>query len=150
MKASDQELLYTSSFRTLRQSSVKMQNTKLESMLDIPYLEGQASPLGCDCLGFVSLYFGLDLKKAYGMGLEDGVSLLSEIGFSESEDGNLALMLFNGGAYHLGIIENSYVYHASKSRGKVVRDCQVSFSVFIYKRFELNGSRIYNISAILS
>lgn len=76
---------------------------------------------------------------AYNMTLEEGIDYLGTWGFTEDARGQLVLMKFNGGnCWHLGIVEGDYIYHASKSRGLVVKDSLESFSVFIYKRFSLN------------
>ena len=116
--------------------------TDLDALVSIPYLEGQSSLYGCDCLGFVSLCYQVDLKEAYGMSKQDGIKLLNGLGFQEDKYGELALMLFKGNSWHLGIIQDDYVYHASQPRKQVVKDSLLSFNQFIHMRFTFNGIQI--------
>ncbi len=116
--------------------------TELDSLLSIPYLDGQASLYGCDCLGFISLCYQVDLKEAYGMAKQDGIKLLTSLGFQEDTTGELALMLFKGNSWHLGIIQSDYVYHASQPRKRVVKDSLLSFNQFIHQRFTFNGIQL--------
>jgi hypothetical protein len=116
--------------------------TELDSLLYIPYLEGQASLYGCDCLGFISLCYQIDLKTAYGMTEQEGIKLLTKLGFQEDATGELALMLFKGTSWHLGIIQGGYIYHASQPRKSVVKDSLISFNQFIHLRFTFNAIQL--------
>lgn len=109
----------------------------LEDYLGIPYIERQSGSRGMDCLGLVGHYYGIKLWEGYAYDkLEDGIKYLADIGFKESPQGELAVMNLKraDNNYHMGIIEGDHIYHASKVRGKVVRDNYQSFKKFIVVR----------------
>ena len=112
----------------------------IEIPLGLKYLDGQSSlDFGLDCLGLVSLvYPELQNSDYYSLTLGQGLNKLTELGFIESAEGCLGVMVLGRKSYHLVLIseDNSFVYHASKTRGCVVKDDYLILRHLIYKRFK--------------
>lgn len=95
---------------------------ELDSYLGIPYADRQSSVYGCDCLGFIGLVDSrFNDVELYTGTFKQNAKWLESKGMVESTDGWLSVIRVNKREYHLGVFKDGYIYHASITKGQVIK-----------------------------